>query len=105
MKACGRGCTGRRTGPSPAPGRECGHAGGTVSARHQMQRQALLRPAVDQTQKLQPLGVSVPRWHIEIHAVVQRVQGGEQRGRPVTLVVLGDGARGPFSSAIPAAPG
>jgi hypothetical protein len=64
-----------------------------VVVYNQMQRQALGRLAVDQTQELQPLLVAVPRLAHRDHAAVQCVQGGEQRRRAVALVVVGDGTR------------
>jgi hypothetical protein len=55
----------------------------------QVQRLVLGRFAVDLFQELQPLGVGVPLLALANDLAIEHVEGGEQRGGAVALVIVG----------------
>nr|WP_251011134.1 hypothetical protein [Variovorax paradoxus] len=57
---------------------------GAMVIHDQMQLLVLGRLALDQAQELQPLRVPVLRLTHRDHGAVQRVQGGDERGRART---------------------
>ena len=63
---------------------------------NQVQRFVLGRLALDLLEKLQPLGVAVTLLTLRDDLAVQYIERGKQRGRAVSLVVVGHGGRAPL---------
>src|SRR6478672_9192214 len=62
---------------------------GGVVVQDQMNLQPVGHLAVDRVEELDELGVAVPGQALADHGPSQHVQGGEQGGRAVALVVMG----------------